>query len=102
MSSRSTASVSRESLAGQDVIHGYGEKPKPPSISGTLRDAGSMTLQSFNDMTNVTITLELANGKTVIGRNMWTVEAQEVKTAEGTFEVKWEGFTGSVTEQLAA
>src|SRR5260363_402086 len=32
-----------------------------------------------------------ANGKTVVGRNMWTVETQETKAAEGTFEVKWEG-----------
>ena len=47
----------------------------------------------FNAMTNVTVTVELANGKTIIGRNMWTVEAQEVKTAEATFEVKWEGFS---------
>jgi hypothetical protein len=98
----STAIVSRESLGGQDAIHGFSEKPRAPFISGTLRDAGSLTLQSFNDMTNVTITLELANGKTVIGRNMWTVEAQEVKTTEGTFEIKWEGFSGSVTEQLAS
>lgn len=98
----STASVSRGSLSGDDEVHGYSEKPRPPFISGTLRDAGNLTLQSFNDMTNATITLELANGKTVIGRNMWTVEAQEVKTTEGTFEVKWEGFSGSVTEQLAA
>ena len=99
--SYSAASLKRDTLGGQDRIHGYSEAPRAPFISGTLRDAGSLTVQSFNDMTNVTITLELANGKTVIGRNMWTVEAQEVKTTEGTFEVKWEGFSDSVTEQLA-
>jgi hypothetical protein len=98
----STAKFSRESLTGQDQVHGYAEKPRAPFISATLRDAGDLTVDDFNSMTNHTITLELANGKTIIGRNMWTVEAQEVKTTEGTFEVKWEGFTGSVTEQLAA
>lgn len=49
-------------------------------------------------MSDATIHLELANGKNVTGRNMWTVDAQEVKTQEGTFEVRFEGMTGSVTE----
>jgi len=89
----SPSGVTRETLSGQDGVHGYGEKPKPGSISGTLRDAGGLSVKSFNAMTNVTVTLELANSKTVLGRNMWTVDALEVKTAEGTFEVKWEGFS---------
>lgn len=85
------STVKRESLIGQDRVHGYSEAPKPGSISGTIRDAGGLSVAAFNAMTNVTVTLELANGKTVIGSNMWTVDAAEVKTAEGTFEVKWEG-----------
>lgn len=88
--SYSVSSISRETLIGQDRVHGYSEKPHAGSISGTLRDAGGLTVADFNAMTNVTVTCELANGKTVIGRNMWTTDAQEVKTAEGTFEVKWE------------
>ncbi len=82
--------VTRETLTGQDGVHGYAEKPHPGSISGTFRDAGDLTVADFNAMTNVTVVAELANGKTVVGRGMWTVDAQEVKTAEGTFEVKWE------------
>lgn len=85
--------VSRETLVGQDRVHGYSEKPMAGSMSGSLRDAGGLTVANFNAMTNVTVTVELANGKTIIGRNMWTVESQEVKTAEATFEVKWEGFS---------
>lgn len=85
--------VTRETLTGQDRVHGYSEKPVAGSMSATLRDAGGLTVAKFNAMTNVTVTVELANGKTIIGRNMWTVESQEVKTAEATFEVKWEGFS---------
>lgn len=85
--------VSRESLVGQDGIHGYSEKPHVGSISGSFRDGGSLTVADFNAMTNVTVTAELANGKTIIGSGMWTVDVQEVKTAEATFEVKWEGFS---------
>ena len=87
----SVSSVTRETLAGQDRVHGYSEKPVPGSMSGTIRDAGGLTVADFNAMTNVTAVAELANGKTIVGRNMWTVDQQEVKTTEGTFEVKWEG-----------
>ena len=87
----SPSGVSRETITGQDRVHGYSEKPHPGSITATIRDAGGLLVSDFNAMTNVTVTLELANGKTIIGRNMWTVDAPEVKTTEGTFEVKWEG-----------
>jgi hypothetical protein len=95
----SPADVERESLVGQDRVHGFSEKPRAPYISGSFRDSGSLTVKDFNSFTNVTVTLELANGKTVVGRNMWTVEAQEIKTPEATFEARFEGFSGSVTEQ---
>jgi hypothetical protein len=87
------STVKRETLAGQDRVHGYSETPVAGFISGTLRDSGSLTVADFNAMTNVTVVAELANGKTIIGRNMWSVEAQEVKTQEGTFEVRWESFS---------
>jgi hypothetical protein len=93
------SSVKRETKSGQDGVHGYSEMPKPGKISGTFRDSGSLTVADFNAMTSATVVLTLANGKTVIGRNMWTIDAQEVKTAEGTVEVSWEGPT--VTEVTA-
>jgi len=88
----SPSKVSRETLVGQDTVHGYSEKPHQGMMSGTLRDAGGLTVADLNAMTNVTVTAELANGKTIVGRNMWTVEVQEVKTADATIDVKWEGF----------
>jgi hypothetical protein len=94
----SVASVSRETKGGQDRIHGYKEMPKAPHISASLRDADGLSLADINAMTNVTVTAILANGKTVTGRNMWTVEDQDVDTEEGTFEVRWEGFDGAVEE----
>lgn len=94
----SPADVERKSLIGQDQVHGYSEMPRAPFISGTLRDSNGLTVKDFNAMSDATVHLELANGKNVTGRNMWTVDAQEVKTQEGTFEVRFEGMTGSVTE----
>ena len=89
----SPSKVTRETLIGQDAVHGYSEKPHAGFISGTLRDSGTLTVAKFNAMTNVSVVCELANGKTILGRNMWTVEAQEVKTMESTFDVKWEGLS---------
>lgn len=88
--------VTRTTLTGQDSVHGYSETPRPGSISGTLRDAGGLHVSDLNDMTNVTIVAELANGKVIIGRNMWTVEDQTAKSTDATIEVRWEG--PSVTE----
>lgn len=85
------STVERSTLTGQDRVHGYSEKPKAGHISATLRDAYGMTVADFSAMVNVSVVAELANGKTIVGRNMWTVDAQEVNTMEGTFSVRWEG-----------
>jgi len=60
-------------------------------MSGTLTDAGGLSIAAINAMTNVTVVCELANGKTITGRNMWTVTTQTAKAADGTVEVRWEG-----------
>lgn len=96
----SPSTVKRDTLMGMDGYHGVKETPVPGSISGTFRDSGSMTVATFNAMTNSTIVLQLANGKTVVGRNMACVDAQEVDSTEGTFDLKFEG--PLVSEQTAS
>ena len=92
-----TASPTRESLMGQDGYHGYKEMPAAGKINWTGRDSGGVSVGDLADLANVTVTLELANGKIVIGRNMSRVgEAPTVNTEEGTFEIEFEG--PSVTE----
>lgn len=96
------ASKKRETLAGMDSIHGYKETPSAPYIAMNLRDWGGLTVADFNTMTDVTVVAELANGKTVIGRAMWTVEEQEVDSTDAKFDVRFEGPTGSVTETTSS
>ena len=90
--------VKRETKTGQDTVHGYSEMPVAPYIAGTFRDSGGITVAAFNSMTNVTVACQLANGKLIIGRNMWSVGELGVKTVEGTFEMRWEGLQGAVSE----
>lgn len=85
------STITRESLVGMDDVHGFSEKKRVGSISGTLRDTGGLTVSDLNGMDNVTVVAQLANGKTIIGRNMWTVEDQTVKSTDATIDVKWEG-----------
>lgn len=94
----SPSTFKRESLSGMDGIHGYKESYTPPYISCKVRDSGGTSVADFNGQTDVSLVVELANGKTIIGSNMWTVETQEVDSGEATFEVRWEGMSGSVTE----
>lgn len=90
------STVKRETLLGQSGVQGFSEMPAAPYISATIRDAGSLTVQDFNQMTSVSVVLILANGKTIYGDGMWNTECEEVKTQEGTFTVKFEGY--DVTE----
>lgn len=88
--------VERTTLNGMDGVHGYKEKPVPGYISCQLRDSGGTTVSDFNDQTNVNVIAELANGKTIIGKGLWSVNSQEVDSEEATFDVRWEG--ADVTE----
>ena len=83
----------RTTLTGQDAVHGYSEEPVAGFIACNVRDSSGLSLADVNAMSNVTVVAELANGKVITGRNMWTVDAQEVKTTDATFPVRWEGIS---------
>lgn len=85
--------VDRESAVGMDGPHGYIEKPKVPSISISFRDSGGLTVAELNAFSNETVTLELANGKIIIGSNMWSTGDQEVNAQDGTGKLKMEGLS---------
>jgi Phage tail tube protein len=93
------STVKRETQSGADGVHGFKETPIPGAIFGTLRDAGNISVAAINQGVSDNVVLELANGKTISGDGLWTVESQEVKSSDATFEVRWEGF--SVNEMLA-
>jgi hypothetical protein len=82
--------VKRETLTGMDRVHGYKETPISGMISMDVRDSGGTSVTDFNDMTNVTVTATLANGKIIIGSGMWTTDAQEVESEDAVFSVTFE------------
>lgn len=89
--------VTRESLSGSDGVHGFKEKPIPGRISANLRDSSAISVGDFNAMVGVSVVMSLANGKTIVGDGMWSVETQEVDSDEATFDLIFEG--NDVSEQ---
>lgn len=87
----------RETLVGQDGVHGASEKPAAGFISAQCRDGGDVSVQDLGNTDNSTVVAQLVNGKLIIGRNMWRVgDPVEVLSEDATFEIRWEGL--DVTE----
>ena len=80
----------RESIAGGDRIHGYKETPQPAFIEGEVTDKGSDDTKAFLELDDSTITLELANGKTIILRNAYQVGEGNVGTEEANVAFRFE------------
>jgi hypothetical protein len=91
--------VTRETLKGQSAVEGFSEMPQQGRIAAQLRDRADATVQSLNAVTNSTIVIQAANGKTVTGSGMWQVGDIRVGTKEGTFSIEFE--SDIVTEQTA-
>ena len=83
--------VERTGVAGMDGVHGFTEKPRVPFIEGDFSDIGQLSLVTLQNMVDVTVTVELANGKIYVLRNAWTSTAREFKGAEGQATVRFEG-----------
>lgn len=80
-----------EPLIGMDGFHGRKTKPTQGEISAKIRDSSKVSVTGLGNITDGTITVELVNGKTVVGRNMCTAEPPEVEAEEGTISIRWFG-----------
>lgn len=83
----------REGLVGPDRVHGYKELPQIPMIEGEVRDASNLDVAGLLNLTDATITLELANGKTIMLREAWYAGDGNVGTEEANIELKFEGMS---------
>lgn len=95
----SPGSVKRETLTSMSGVDGYSEMPKAPYIAGKFRDNQANSVSGFNDMTSATVVFQLANGKQIVGHNLWNTGETEVAGMEATFDFKFEGVPGTILEQ---
>lgn len=83
----------REAIVGSDAVHGYAENPIAPFIEGEITDGIDISLDTIANITDSTITLELANEKVIALRNAWSTNPDGLgaSTGEGNIPVRFEG-----------
>ena len=90
--------VERETMTSLSGVDGYRELPVAAYISGKFRDGQPVNVSGFVGQTNATIVVQLANGKQVVGHNLWYVGRPGVSGADATFDFRFEGAQGTVQE----
>jgi len=81
----------RTAIVGASSVHGYSEEMQTPFIEGAITDSKDVVLKTLINLDDVTVTLELANSKTIVLRNGWYANEGTVKTKEGEIPVRFEG-----------
>lgn len=84
----------KEAVLGADRVHGYKEMPQVPFIEGAITDNETIDLDELVSMKGVTVSLKLANGKSIMLRNAWFAGEGTGSTEEGEFPVRFEAKTG--------
>jgi hypothetical protein len=90
--------ITRETMTSLSGVDGFRETPIAPYISGKFRDAQSVNVSGFVGLTSATVVVQLANGKQVVGHNLWFVGRPGVSGADATFDFRFEGSAGTVAE----
>lgn len=83
----------KEGVVGHDAVHGYKELPQIPFIEGEITDSADLSLDSLTGISDATVTLELANGKTIVLRSAWFAAEGTFNTEEGNGTVRFEGLS---------
>lgn len=83
----------REGIVGSDKVHGYKEMPQIPFVEGAITDSGDISAEQLLDLTDVTVTLELANGKVGVWRNAWFAGDGNITTEEGEIAARFEALS---------
>ena len=92
--SYSLGGVKRTAIVGAGGITGYKEEPIPAYIEGQITDRVDFDLQALLNMDDETVTLQLANGKTISMAHAWYAAEGKVETEEGNVEVRFEAAKG--------
>lgn len=74
-------------------VAGYKETPQVPFIEGAATDSDQLDLGSLVQTKNATVTLECANGKTIVLRKAYYAGEGQVTTEEGEIQIRFEGFS---------
>lgn len=85
----------REGVVGADAPHGFKALPQIPFIEGEITDRGDLDVGALLETEDATVTLAVANGKTIVLRNAWFAGEGTVGTEEGNIAVRFEGLSAT-------
>jgi hypothetical protein len=80
----------REGVAGLSGVAGYKETPRVPFIEVEFITTPELSITALDNLTDVTVTAELANGKVYVARGAWTAGTRDINATEGTVMVRFE------------
>lgn len=85
------STVRRTGVAGQDFVHGYIEEPIVPQIKGDLSIGNQLSLEALEQITDNTVQIQLANGRTYVLVDSWVTAAFVIDAHDGKVEATFEG-----------
>lgn len=81
----------RTGVTGTSGPQGYIEEQQIPFIEGKIRDRSTLKVKNLTELDDVTVTVRIAAGKTVMLREGWFAGDGNVNAATGEVEVRFEG-----------
>ncbi len=78
-------------VTGLSGFAGHTEAPRVPYMEGSLIDTGSLSIKDLEAIADATITVELVNGKTFVGQEMFLAGEPSEDAATGEVSVRFEG-----------
>lgn len=81
----------RDAIVGADAVHGFKEVPQVPFVEGAFTDRAGLDAKALFNTEGATVTLTLANGKTVILQDAWYAGEGTISTEEGEIGIRFEG-----------
>ena len=80
----------REAMVGATKVDGFKETPQVSFIEGELTDSQPLDIINLIQGDELTVTLELNNGKTIVLSNAWFAGDGQGQTEEANITVRWE------------
>jgi hypothetical protein len=85
-----TATI-KTGVVGLSGVAGYTDAARIPYMEGSLIDNGNLSIADLEAITSATITLELVNGKTYVGYEMFLAGEPSHDASNGEVSVRFEG-----------
>jgi hypothetical protein len=84
----------REAIVGPGEVHGFKEMSQVNFIEGAITDSDDLDLVVLQQIDDATVTLELANEKTIVLYNAWYCADGDVTTEEAEVQLRFEAKRG--------